>query len=267
MTKRVAIIGAGGRMGQAMIRAVQTEAVQDLVVSAAVERADFNALGNDAGAAGKLGVYFAADVAAAARASDVMIDFSFHTSTAEHARIAAQSGVALVVGTTGMSPDEEGMVREAARKVPVVYSANMSLGMNLLFSLVKQASRALAGKGYDVEIIERHHRRKKDAPSGSAVSLAKSAADGLGWDLNRVAVHGRSGLVGERPGEQIGIHAVRGGDIIGDHTVLFAAEGECLELSHRATSRETFALGALRAAAWVAGRKPGLYSMQDVLGL
>jgi len=175
--------------------------------------------------------------------------------------------VALVVGTTGMSADEEGMVREAAKKIPVVFSANMSLGMNLLFSLVRQASKALADKGYDVEIIERHHRRKKDAPSGSAVSLAKAAADGLGWDLNRVAVHGRSGLVGERPGEQIGIHAVRGGDIVGDHTVLFAAEGECLELSHRATSRETFAMGALRAAAWASGRKPGLYSMKDVLEL
>ncbi|MGD9872746.1 MAG: 4-hydroxy-tetrahydrodipicolinate reductase [Kiritimatiellia bacterium] len=267
MTKKVAIIGAGGRMGQAMIRAVQTGVVQDLAISAAVERPDFTALGSDAGAAGKLGVFFTTDVAAAARASDVMIDFSFHTNTAEHARISAQTGVALVVGTTGMSADEEGMVHEAAKKVPVVFSANMSLGMNLLFSLVKQASKALSGKGYDVEIIERHHRRKKDAPSGSAVTLAKSAADGLGWDLNRVAVHGRSGLVGERPGEQIGIHAVRGGDIIGDHTVLFAAEGECLELSHRATSRETFALGALRAAAWVAGRKPGLYTMQDVLGL
>lgn len=267
MTTRVAIIGAGGRMGQAMIRAVQDGTVEGLSISAAVERADFAGLGSDAGAAGKLGVSFASDVAAAAAASDVMIDFTFHTVTAEHARLASQTGVALVVGTTGMSADEEGMVREAAKKVPVVFSANMSLGMNLLFSLVKEASKALAGKGYDVEIIERHHRRKKDAPSGSAVSLAKSAAEGLGWDINRVAVHGRSGLVGERPGEQIGIHAVRGGDIVGDHTVLFAAEGECLELSHRATSRETFAMGALRAAAWVAGRKPGLYSMQDVLGL
>ena len=267
MTTRVAIIGAGGRMGQAMIRAVQTGTVRYLSISAAVERPDFGALGSDAGAAGKLGVCFTADVAAAAGASDAMIDFSFHTNTAEHARIASQSGVALVVGTTGMSADEEGMVREAAKKIPVVFSANMSLGMNLLFSLVRQASKALADKGYDVEIIERHHRRKKDAPSGSAVSLAKAAADGLGWDLNRVAVHGRSGLVGERPGEQIGIHAVRGGDIVGDHTVLFAAEGECLELSHRATSRETFAMGALRAAAWASGRKPGLYSMKDVLEL
>ena len=143
----------------------------------------------------------------------------------------------------------------------------MSMGVNLLFSLVQKAAEALKDKGYDVEIIERHHRRKKDSPSGTALGLGEAAAAGFGWDLKKVAVHGRDGLVGERPAEQIGFHAVRGGDIIGDHTVLFAADGECVELSHRATSRDTFAIGALRAAAWAASQKAGLYTMRDVLGV
>ena len=143
----------------------------------------------------------------------------------------------------------------------------MSLGVNLLFALVKEAAAALKGRGYDIEIIERHHRRKKDSPSGTALGLGQAAAAGSGWDLQKVAVHGRDGLVGERPAEQIGFHAVRGGDFVGDHTVLFAAEGESIELSHRATSRDTFALGALRAAHWLAGKPAKLYTMQDVLGL
>ena len=143
----------------------------------------------------------------------------------------------------------------------------MSVGVNLLFALVGQAARALQGRGYDCEIIERHHRRKKDAPSGTALYLGEAAAHGFGWNLQDVAVDGRSGLPGERPAREIGFHAVRGGDIVGDHTVLFAADGECIELSHRATSRDTLAIGALRAAAWLPGRAPALYGMGDVLGL
>ena len=160
-----------------------------------------------------------------------------------------------------------GAVEQAAGRIPVVLSANMSVGVNLLHALVAQAARVLRGRGYDCEIVERHHRRKKDAPSGTALYLGEAAAQGFGWNLADVAVDGRSGLPGERPEKQIGFHAVRGGDLVGDHTVLFAADGECLELSHRATSRDTLAIGALRAAAWLPGRAPGLYGMRDVLGL
>ena len=189
-----------------------------------------------------------------------------YQGTSGNAPRIAKAGKALVIGTTGLTADEKKMIERAAKKIPVVLAPNMSLGVNLLLSLVEQAARVLKGKNYDIEIIERHHRRKKDSPSGTAIGLGEAAAKGLGWDLKKVAVHGREGLVGERPNEQIGFHAVRGGDIVGDHTVLFAADGECIEISHRATSRDTFAIGALRAAAWL-GRKPGLYSMRDVLGV
>jgi 4-hydroxy-tetrahydrodipicolinate reductase len=197
----------------------------------------------------------------------VVIDFSGHQGTAGNALRIAEWKKSLVIGTTGLAPDEKKVIEQAAAIIPVVLAPNMSLGVNLLLSLVQKAAEALKGKGYDIEIIERHHRRKKDSPSGTAIGLGEAAAKGLGWDLKKVSVHGREGLVGERPVEQIGFHAVRGGDLIGDHTVLFAADGECIELSHRATSREAFALGALRAAAWITDRKAGLYSMRDVLGV
>ena len=197
----------------------------------------------------------------------MVIDFSGHQGTAGNASRIAEWKKALVIGTTGLTPDEKKVIEQAAAKIPIVLAPNMSLGVNLLLSLVQKAAEALKGKGYDIEIIERHHRRKKDSPSGTAIGLGEAAAKGFGWDLKKVSVHGREGLVGERPVEQIGFHAVRGGDLIGDHTVLFAADGECIELSHRATSREAFALGALRAAVWVADRKAGLYSMRDVLGV
>jgi 4-hydroxy-tetrahydrodipicolinate reductase len=173
-----------------------------------------------------------------------------------------------VIGTTGLSADERAAVEKAARDIPVVMAPNMSLGVNLLFALLEQAGRVLKEKGYDVEIIERHHRRKKDSPSGTALGLGQAVARGMDLDLEKVAVHGRHGLVKEdRPATEIGFHAVRGGDFVGDHTVIFAAEGESVELSHRATSRDTFAMGALRAAAWLAGRPAGLYTMRDVLGV
>jgi 4-hydroxy-tetrahydrodipicolinate reductase len=173
----------------------------------------------------------------------------------------------MVVGTTGLDDQEVAVLHEAGKSIPIVWAPNMSLGVNLLFSLVESAAAALRDKGYDIEIIERHHRLKKDAPSGTALGLAKAAAAGYEWDLENTRKDGRSGDEGARPDAEIGIHAVRGGDIVGDHTVLFAAEGECVELSHRATTRDTFAVGALRAASWVVGREPGVYSMKDVLGL
>ena len=269
--RKVLIVGAGGRMGLAMARLIAQRAVPGLELVAAVDRAGAPLVGQDAGVAAgvpALGVVIGADLAAGLAARpDVAVDFSSPSATAATAAQVAAAGVPWVVGTTGLGAAEQAAVAQAARKIPVVLSANMSLGVNLLYALVAQAARALAGLRYDCEIIERHHRRKKDAPSGTALYLGEAAAQGFGWNLKDVAVDGRTGIPGERPEKEIGFHAVRGGDIVGDHTVLFAADGECIELSHRATSRDTLALGALRAAAWLPGRAPALYNMRDVLGL
>jgi 4-hydroxy-tetrahydrodipicolinate reductase len=266
--KKIILVGAAGRMGRTIVRCLA--AFPELELAGAVDLWDCPNIGKDAGlAAGadEIGVKISSDLAAVIGASDVVVDFSGHHGTAGNAPRVAAAGKAFVIGTTGLTAEEKQAVTQAAAKIPVVMASNMSLGMNLLFSLVERAAAALKAKGYDIEIIERHHRRKKDSPSGTAISLGEAAAKGYGWDLQNVSVHGRSGMVGERPAEQIGFHAVRGGDIIGDHTVLFATDGETVELSHRATSREALALGALRAAAWVTGRKAGLYSMRDVLGV
>ena len=270
-TRKVLIVGAGGRMGLAMARLIAQRAVPGLELVAAVDRAGAPLLGQDAGVAAgvpALGVVLGADLAAGLAARpDVAVDFSSPSATAATAAQVAAAGVPWVVGTTGLGAAEQAAVAQAARKIPVVLSANMSLGVNLLYALVAQAARTLAGLRYDCEIVERHHRRKKDAPSGTALYLGEAAAQGFGWNLKDVAVDGRTGIPGERPEKEIGFHAVRGGDIVGDHTVLFAADGECLELSHRATSRDTLARGALRAAVWLPGRAPALYGMGDVLGL
>jgi len=268
--KNIVIVGAGGRMGKTIVRCLQSNVVPGLKLAGAVDLWDCPDRGKDAGlAAGgaEAGVTIGTDLAQAAPSGDVIVDFSGHRGTAGNAPRIAQWKKPLVIGTTGLNADEWTAVENAAAAIPIVLSPNMSLGVNLLLSLVRQAAAAVRGKGYDVEVIERHHRRKKDAPSGTALALGEAAATGLGWDLTRVSAHGRHGLVGERPAEQIGFHAVRGGDIVGDHTVLFAGDGECIEFSHRATSREAFAIGALRAAAWVADRAPGLYTMRDVLGV
>lgn len=269
--RKVLIVGAGGRMGLAMARLIAQRAVPGLELVAAVDRAGAPLLGQDAGVAAgvpALGVAIGADLAAGLAARpDVAVDFSSPSATAATAAQVAAAGVPWVVGTTGLGAAEQAAVAQAARKIPVVLSANMSLGVNLLYALVAQAARTLAGLRYDCEIVERHHRRKKDSPSGTALYLGEAAAQGFGWNLKDVAVDGRTGIPGERPEKEIGFHAVRGGDIVGDHTVLFAADGECIELSHRATSRDTLALGALRAAAWLPGRAPALYGMRDVLGL
>lgn len=265
------IIGAGGRMGKAITRCLLSGVVPDLRLVGAVDVPDCPEFGRDAGlAAGgsDTGVLISSDLEAAASQADVLIDFSFHAATADHAVRAAKWGRALVTGTTGFTEEEKKALAKAAEAVPVVMAPNMSLGVNLLFSLVAEAARALKDRGYDVEIVERHHRRKKDAPSGTALRLGEEAAEGLGLNFRDAAVHGREGVSPEeRPSGQIGVHALRAGDFVGDHTVLFAAEGESIELSHRATSRDTFAIGALRAAAWVKGRPAGMYSMRDVLGV
>ena len=270
-TTKILLIGAAGRMGQAIARLVAGGSIPGLELAAAVDRADSPLIGQDAGTAAgakALGVKISGDLAAAlAAGADVAVDFSFHAASSAAALQMAAAGIPWVVGTTGLDDAEKAAIARAAAKIPVVLAANMSLGVNLLFVLVEQAARALKGRGYDCEILERHHRRKKDAPSGTALFLGEAVANGYGWNLKETAVDGRSGLPGERPEKEIGFLAIRGGDIVGDHTVLFAADGECVEISHRATSRDTLALGALRAAAWLPGRPPALYGMRDVLGL
>ena len=266
MTK-IAIVGAAGRMGQALVRCSRT--MSGLQVVAAVEHASNPAQGKDAGLlAGceECGIRISHDLAAAVKAADVLIDFSFHENVPVTVKLAMEQKKAVVIGTTGLNPEERVVVDQATRVIPIVSAPNMSLGVNLLFALVEKAGKAL-GLDYDVEITEAHHRYKKDAPSGTALKLGEKVAQGRSQNFRDVAVFGREGLSSERPKGEIGIHALRAADIIGDHTVLFATEGERVEISHRATSRDAFAKGALHAAAWLPGQKPGLYDMQDVLGL
>ncbi len=261
----ITLIGAGGRMGKTLVRCIESNAVPGLTLVGAVDLWDAPDLGKPCGGTG---INLTSDLAAVAPLADVLIDFSGHQGTAGNAPRIAGWGKGWVIGTTGIGPEGQAAIAAAARVIPVVQAPNMSLGVNLLFVLLEQAGRALKDRGYDVEIIERHHRKKKDSPSGTALGLGQAVARGLDVKLDEVAVHGRHGLVKtDRPATEIGFHAVRGGDIVGDHTVMFATEGELVEISHRATSRDTFAIGALRAAAWLKGRAPGLYTMRDVLGL
>lgn len=251
-------------MGKTIIRCLMDGAVPGLRLGAAIDLWDHPDRNKEVAP----GILLKTDLAEAATSVDVVIDFTSHQGTSGNAARLAEWKKAWVVGTTGLSAEQQAEVEKAAQMIPVVMAPNMSLGVNLLFVLLEEAARALKGKGYDVEIVERHHRLKKDSPSGTALGLGKAVAKGLDWNLDEVSVHGREGVSKEiRPEREIGFHAVRGGDFVGDHTVIFATNGESIEFSHRATSRDTFAIGALRAAAWVVGRKPGLYSMKDVLGL
>ncbi len=259
---RLAIFGAAGRMGRALLHAAA--AADDLRVSVAVEAPGHPCLGRDAGiCAGlpELGVCLKSEPVLTQ--VDVAIDFSGPQTAVAHAEQAANAGKPLALGSTGLTPDAAKAIKAAAAKIPIVWAPNMSLGVNLLFKLARQAAETL--KGYDIEIVEAHHRRKKDAPSGTALRLAEAAADGSGLDLSST-VHGRHGITAERPNAQIGMHAIRAGDIFGEHTVMFVTDGERIELTHRASGRECFASGALLAARWLQGRKPALYDMQDVLG-
>lgn len=268
--KKIVVVGAGGRMGRTIVRCLRAGVVPELELFGAVDLWDHPERGRDIGlvaGCGETGILLTCDLQPLLSSCDVIVDFSSHHGTAGNASRIAAAGKAWVVGTTGLDETEQQAIREASHKIPIVFSPNMSIGMNLLFSLVEQAAHILRDKGYDCEIIERHHRHKKDAPSGSALRLGEAVAKGFGWDARTVAVHGRVGQIGERPKQQIGYHAVRGGDIVGDHTVMFATDGEILEFSHRATSRDAFAIGALRAAAWVVGKPPGIYTMRDILGV
>lgn len=241
---RLLINGARGRMGQALMACAAR--LPDLQVTAAVDQDD--------------------DLAAALAGADAVIDFSFHSVTPGVAALCAQHRRALVIGTTGFNDAEKAAIRTHAAAIPMVWATNFSTGVNTLFWLTRRAAEIL-GPDFDLEVVEMHHRLKKDAPSGTATTLLEILADVRGVQLAEALRHGREGITGERTRGEIGIHALRGGDVVGDHTVIFAANGERVELTHKASSRETFAHGALRAAAWVVGRPPGIYDMQDVLGL
>jgi 4-hydroxy-tetrahydrodipicolinate reductase len=241
---RVLITGAKGRMGQTLVACA--ERMPDLNVSAAVDIGD--------------------DVHGVIDKADVVVDFSFHDATLGFARLCAENKKAIVIGTTGHTPSDDAAIRKLQSEIPIVWTSNYSTGVNTLFWLTRKAAEIL-GPAFDLEIVEMHHRTKKDAPSGTAMSLAKILAEVRQTQLAKVIRHGREGITGERTAEEIGVHSLRGGDVVGDHTVVFATNGERLELTHKASSRESFANGALRAAQWAVKQRPGLYDMQDVLGL
>ena len=265
---RIALFGAAGRMGRSIVANLPD--FPGLSLAAAVEAPGSPALGADAavlaGAPAPCGVAVTDDAAAAVAACDVAVDFTFHEAVPGHAALARAGRKALLVGTTALTDGERAAALAVGEVAPVLVASNMSVGVNVLEALVRRAA-AVLGPEFDAEVVEMHHRHKKDAPSGTALALAAAVADGRGLELGAVRRDGRSGLVGERPRGEIALHALRGGDVVGDHDVVFAADGEMVRLSHRATSRSCLSRGALRAAAWLAGRAPGVYTMAQTLGL
>jgi len=262
---KVVIAGCSGRMGKSLLECVAQ--ADDLVLHGALEHAASVVLGKDASEfGGTSGIKISADVAAALRGADVLIDFTRPEGTLHHLEICQQLGVNIVVGTTGFNAQQKALLGAAAQKIGIMFAPNMSVGVNLTFKLLETAAKVLS-HGYDIEIIEAHHRHKVDAPSGTALGMGEVLARTLGRDLEACAVYGREGITGERDPSTIGFATVRGGDIVGDHTVLFAGIGERIEITHKASSRATFALGALRAARFLQANKAGLYDMQDVLNL
>ncbi len=263
---RIAIAGASGRMGRMLVET--TLKSSDLVLVAAFDQADSPFIGKDAGelVGAPCGVTVTSDVAAGLAKADCLIDFTRPEGTLHHLELARTAGCGMVIGTTGFSAADKAAIAAAAEHIPVVFAPNMAVGMNAVFKLLDVAARIL-NEGYDVEIIEAHHRLKVDAPSGTALRMGEVVANALGRDLESCAVYGREGVTGERDGQTIGFATVRGGDIVGDHTVLFAGIGERIEITHKSGSRMPYASGSLRAARFIAGRKAGLFDMQDVLGL
>jgi len=241
---RLIITGSKGRMGRTLVSCAAHHV--DLQVVGQIDQGD--------------------EISSVIEKGDVVIDFSSHNATPAIARLCAEHKKAMVIGTTGHSDDDRSQITAFSNRIPMVLSSNFSTGVNALFWLTRKAAEIL-GPGFDLEVVEMHHRLKRDAPSGTAKTLAEILAGVRNQQLDRLVRHGRSGIVGERTAEEIGMHSVRGGDVVGDHTVIFAGLGERIELTHKASSRETFANGALRAAQWVLEQKPGLYDMQDVLGL
>lgn len=264
---RVAINGAAGRMGRQLVRAVAEH--EELVLGAAFEHAQSDVLGSDAGELAGIDtqdVTVSHDPASSANAFDVLIDFTRPDSTLAALKACRENGKCMVIGTTGLSDSDKQAVREAAREIPVVLAPNMSVGVNLTLKLLETAARVL-GDSVDIEVIEAHHRHKVDAPSGTALAMGEAVAKPLGRSLEGWAIYGREGHTGARARKTIGFSTIRAGDIVGEHTVMFAAEGERVEISHKASDRGIFARGAVRAAAWLAQRQPGFYTMADVLGL
>lgn len=262
---KIAIAGSGGRMGRALLEGVAQ--ADDLVLHAALEHSTSLLLGRDAGelCGAPCGVKISTDADAALQGADVLIDFTRPEGTLHHLDICRKLGVNMVIGTTGFNAQQKAQLGAAAQHIGIVFAPNMSVGVNLVFKLLETASRVLA-HGYDIEVIEAHHRHKVDAPSGTALGMGEVVARTLGRDLAQCAVYGREGVTGERDPSTIGFATVRGGDIVGDHTVLFAGTGERIEITHKASSRATFALGALRAARFLEENPAGMYDMQDVLG-
>jgi 4-hydroxy-tetrahydrodipicolinate reductase len=264
---RAIVIGAAGRMGGRILSAIHETA--DIRLGGAVERNDHPALGRDAGETAGMGrwnVPLVGSLKEVVASGDVVIDFTNAEASLKNLKISAEEGKAAVIGSTGFSPQQVEEARELARRVPCVLSPNMSVGVNVMFKIVADLA-AVLGDDYDIELIEAHHRMKKDAPSGTAMKLGQVLAEAVNRNFGEVGVFARKGLIGERTRKEIGMQTIRAGDIIGEHTVLFGGLGERLEVTHRAHNRDNFARGAVRAARWVVDRKPGLYDMQNVLGI
>ncbi|MCG8428503.1 MAG: 4-hydroxy-tetrahydrodipicolinate reductase [Chromatiales bacterium] len=264
---RVAVVGTAGRMGKALVQAV-TDA-EGLVLGAATERAESTLMGADAGevaGVGKLDVAITDDLAKVVDDFDVVIDFTSPAATMQHVALCQAHAKQIVIGTTGLDDQQKATLEKAAETIGVVFAPNMSVGVNLCLKLLQTAAKVL-GDTVDIEVIEAHHRHKVDAPSGTALRMGEVVAEALGRDLKKCAVYGREGITGARDRQTIGFETIRAGDIVGEHTVMFAAEGERVEITHKASSRMTFANGAARAAGWIQEKGKGLYDMQDVLGL
>lgn len=264
---RIAVAGAGGRMGRTLIQAIQV--ADGLSLGVATEQTGSSLLGTDAGelaGVGRLGVEVGPDLDTLLGSFDALIDFTVPAATMRHLDLCRRGGKAMVIGTTGLDADQRAAVAAAGEDIGIVFAPNMSVGVNLCLKLLDLAARVL-GDSVDIEIIEAHHRHKVDAPSGTAIRMGEVIAQALGRDLREVAVYGREGHTGARARETIGFETIRAGDVVGEHTVWLASEGERVEITHKASSRMTFAGGAVRAAQWIAGKGKGLYDMQDVLGL
>ena len=268
MTTRIGITGAAGRMGKTLIEAVSLS-TEDLQLTAAIERPESSLIGADAGelaGIGANGVAVSGSLDEVIDSIDVLIDFTIPAATIANVQACASAGTAIVIGTTGFDEAQQAIIDEAATRIPLCKATNFSTGVNLCFKLLEVAAGVL-GDDVDIEIVEAHHRHKIDAPSGTALSMGEVVADTLGRDLKKVAVYGREGQTGARERETIGFATVRGGDVVGDHTVSFMADGERVEITHKASSRMSFGRGAVRAAGWLHGKEPGFYDMRDVLGL
>jgi 4-hydroxy-tetrahydrodipicolinate reductase len=266
---KAVVTGASGRMGSRIINVLSTS--EGIRLSAAVEKKGHPQVGQDA--SGPAGIppsgvlnLITDDLDAALKAGDVAIDFTHPEASLEHIRVCAEHKKSIVIGTTGFTKEQLDQIHKYVQTIPCVLSPNMSIGVNLTFKILAEVAKTL-GDEYDIEIVEAHHRMKKDAPSGTAMKMAQVLAQAVHRNLDEVGVYARKGMIGERSKKEIGIQTVRAGDIVGEHTVMFAGKGERIEITHRAHSRDTFAAGAVRAAKWIVGKKPGLYDMQDVLGL